>query len=780
MNPFENLLRFFPVFDNGVDRPRNLDAPDSRHATLPVVAGDSLRFLMPIADCRNLDPARLAIGLRLRSATTDTGTLCGRVRKQAAESYTEIRLRVTQAPTAGTYKQFSLMLGDKPVLGTFRGQQTDLDDYLNALVTHYQNYPYATVHCDRRGNDLRLRVFPNDRFRLNGETLTVGLGTVRDQNDNSPSLTAQKTGTVAVAAQDCYTVEVGSDIAPGNVFTLGSQTYTARGSEKPADILTALGVSGDKVIVPTGQNLTATAVASSETITNTNRPTISLLYDSNSGGNDLYIVSIGADFTIGNVYQISASGMTTRSKTVTGTDTKASIEAFLNNTGGKLAVPAGSVPTGTVATGTQPKINTNSPSIRFSDKVDLPAHSEDQYRVFVGGSIAAGNGYSLTIGSETTTVTAVSGDTPASIAARLGYTAHPFSLSVDAGTSVIALARKGPKWAAANIASINLLSVQTLKNLNRVAEVVIPSLAVGEYQLTLYDTQGPTVIGLSNPLTLQTGKHETALVRFGGMGPVMGFDYYEDGLMQQLRLPVYVDAGQLRQEENIYRTLDNQPVRSSARAYTARRLTTRLAGEGFHRAMYIALKHPFLYVDGSPYRQEGDYTPTPPQGKQRKSQATASLVAIRGWDYQLDRRGSDSSQSATYALITTLTGLDGLWMAAKRLSFVQPIAEGSSLPAADYSLLIRCGPDKLRLTIAVNGYRAYTALLTPGRLNRIDGVRLSPGRISLLAEVVSPTVISWTADTYNPQLADVVATTVATQVRPGDFNADFNSDFSKL
>ncbi|MCX6217611.1 hypothetical protein [Spirosoma sp.] len=778
MNSFDNFFRFFTLADNAAARPLNQNLPATAYPNLPVVPGDKLRWLVPKADCGGVNPNYLTIGIRPKGAT-DAGTLCGRLRKQAGATYTEIRLRVDSPPTPDTYRQFALMAGDKNVLSTFRGQQTDLDEYLNALQEHFRCYPYALVDCDRTGSELRIRLYPNERVSLHGETIRVGLGTVEEKNTNSPSLMSGRRAAIAMAALDTYNLSVSPDIQEGNIFVFDTVSYTASGTESPDDILSALGVPTGSFSRTGGINVSAYTQPGTIAVTNTNRPTLQLLYVTTSGGNDLYTAVVSSDVLPGNVYQISAPGLTTRTVTATASDTKATIEAQFNTSAGRTALPAGTVYAAIAVVGSQTISNSNNPVLTLTKTSSLAARTSDLYTIYVGSSVVEGNRFELINNGVVTAVTATETDTPDTIAQALGYSSNPFTLEVTPGTVVTALARRGPRYhEPANLANITLLSAQTAARLPYVAEVSIPALSPGDYQFVL--RQGIQPVGVSNYVHVKPDTKDTALMRFGPLKPsvVFGSAYSEDGLMQQIRLPIYIDKPRRKESETLYTTLDSKTTRGRTMATRRTTLTTTLQDTAFQDNLYRALKHPCLYIDGVAYRCEGEVSQTEPTGRRRRTQATADLMLLDMLDYRPSLAADLSYESGLYAIIYSVLGMDGLWIAAKRLRFVEPIAEGVALPAADYDLLIRTGGVSQRLTISQDDERVATFSLIAGRLNKVGPVRLSPGRISLKAEELTVSALTTTIDAYNPQQAETDSTTAYSTNRPGDFSPDFSTDFS--
>lgn len=776
MNPFDSFFRFFTVADDNAVRPVNTALPQGQYPTLPAVPGDALRFFVPRSDSGGLPAQQLTIGIR--KATDNTpGTLCGILRKQAGEQYTEIRLRVNEA-VSDTYKQFAIMVDGRNVMGTFRGQQSDIDQYIQAIIQHYVKFPFALVEADRMGQDIRLRVYPNDRFSVNGEKLTIGLGTVKERNENSPSLLAQKIANLNLPAIDRYSLAVSSDIQKGNVYTLGNVSYTASGTEKPADILRALGEPTGLFTRDGGSVVIAYVQPGKATINNTNSPTLQLLFDATAGGNDRYLVTVSADVQIGNVYQVSASGSATRTVTAVAGDTKASIEAQFNTVSGKFVLPSGSAAIISTLPGSQVIDNTNNPSITLKQIESLPARTVDRYTVYVGTSMATGNEYELTKGGDINDVVATADDTPLSIAGQFGYSSNPFTVDVVPGTNFLAIGRKGALYNSDdNTAAVTLLSVRTFSRLPYVADIKIPTLTPERYQFVL--RSGTTVVGLSNYVQVKSGTHNTSLIRFGSEKPgsVFGTVYAEDGLMQQIRLPLYVDSANHTQEESLYTDLENKTYRGRTSMFAQYPCVTTMQPEAFHRNLIMALKHPVLYVDEKMVRCEGQYSETTPKGRRRIRQGSANLKAVTGYDYRPTYDPLTDLLSGLYCTINSMKRLDGLFVQVKRLNFVSLISEGVSLPAAEYDILIRAGADPLRLTISHEGTRVATFLLTPNRLHHLSHLRFEPGLIDLLGEVVTDTVQTTSPELYDPQQAEPVTSTGELLSRGADFGPDFSTAF---
>ena len=794
MNQFDSFYRFFRLADDNKPLPMNMNLPTDRALTLPVVLGDRLRFLVDRADVGGERADQLTIGLRT-VGTDGPGTLVGTLREQAATHYTEVMLRIDGVPADGSYRQFALMVGEQVLVGTFRGSYADAGELARAVAAWLRAFPFGLIEVDEVGRMLRVRIYDNDTVRLRGQMVRIGVGQVLERNENSPSLLAQKATGVIIPAQNRYTLAAGADIQKGNVFVLDSKRYVATGVERPVDILTALGLTDGQLTEPGGNSLILTgnvirpattpliayAQPGQREVSNTNRPTLQLLFDSNSGGQDRYVATVGTDIQPGNVYQITASGVVSKTATATTLSTPATLASVFNSTGGFYSVATGVVPVVTVVVGMQTIANTNNPTLGITLTVNQPERVVDRYTVFVGPSVRVGNSFSVQTGTgEPVVVTATAVDTPLDIVRKLGYSSNPFLVEVSAGRAVTTLARKGPRYGEADVTGVSLLSSRSFHGLPFVAEIAVPGLANGYYQMVL--RKANVVVAIGNNVDLRTSPKNTTLVRFGpdGVRSVFGLAYAEDGIMQQVRLPIYLDSPTLQQSESVYKDLDNRTVRGRTTAEESRALTTTVQPVAFHRNLWMALKHPLLFMDGQPVRCEGDYRQTEPIGRRRRRQGQADIRTRTTFDYQPTYDPLTDSLSGNYALIERMQGVEGLYIAAKRLSFVQVLATGGTLPAADYELLIRTGTDALRLNISHKGSRVATFLLAPNRLNRVGPVRLEAGRVTLWAEVEPVTVASTTGEPYYPQRAMSIENTIETIGRKGDFGPDYNQDFSQL
>jgi len=193
---FENFVRFFKP--DGKNRLSNLHEPrEAMTTTLIAKFGDNWRFLVPKSDCGLVPLSEIRVDLygQERGACSEYGLVLSEVgflRRQQSELYYEFIIKVNNAPTAETWKQFSLLRENgKELFGTFSSQTSDFDDYCNELQDWIENYPHTRVDVVRDGNLFKIRAWENGNFRIRNEKISVGIGEVSVLNTNTPTLTRQ-------------------------------------------------------------------------------------------------------------------------------------------------------------------------------------------------------------------------------------------------------------------------------------------------------------------------------------------------------------------------------------------------------------------------------------------------------------------------------------------------------------------------------------------------------------------------------------------------------------
>ncbi|WP_234733395.1 discoidin domain-containing protein [Tellurirhabdus bombi] len=640
--------------------------------------------------------------------------------------------------------------------GTFSGQKSDLTEYVQAIKAHFQANPYTPVSVIEDGNELEIRFHHSERFRLGHAPVRVGLGAVTESNTNQPTMAARKMETVTIGAKDAYTLVLSDDIEAGNVFTLAGKSYTASGKEQPAAILRALGVPDGKITVPSGTPVGLSVQKGNYTLANTNQPRIELLYTGNNGGGqDIYQAFVGADVQPGNLYQISAPGLTTRSKIATESDTKVSIEAFFNNSGdpGRMAIPQGQVPTAVAIAGTRTYENTNNPSLGLTGKVTTPAKVVDRYAISIGSSIRRGNQYVL----GAATVIADQDDTTIDIARKFGHGSNPFTVEIPTGQQLTAYATPGLLYGPEHIADVEVIEgANWTKSGQLVADVVIPEGLKGDrYALALWDWKAKKVIAQSNYLRIRPTEKDTLVIRYGDPEQVYGYEYSEPGLFQQMRLPICLNEGRLQQQENIWDTLDEIRVRDRTTGILQRELITRALPESFHLALWAALKHREVWINGKPFRSEGEYKQSAAVGKRRLMNGVATVVETgKHWtNYAQNKPYLSSYESAGYAFVKSIVPNTTLNCWLQEGNFVQRIYGGQAIEPQVYQLLVQGTSERLAVIVFLNGTASLRAILEPTILNRIDSVLVVEAGSQVIIEA-RPFTTDFDVNAWFNQLAE--------------------------
>ncbi|UHG91760.1 hypothetical protein [Spirosoma oryzicola] len=790
MSQFAHFLRFFPLNDDTRPVPGNAITPDTAHPLLPIVPGDVLRWLIPKADLGGC-PAHLSEIVLLSQANVNLGKT-GIVRLQDSEHYVQFELTIDALPQPG--EQFAITRtaasGEVSIMGTVRGSFANLDAYITAIQKKFEAYPHAPVLTIRRQNRLAVRMYHTSRFRpTDADLLTwrVGLGKVpaNAYNTNSPALLAQSLGTVNQPATDSYKVVVADDIEAGNIFQLQGISHTATATDTPASVLTALGVGSNYLTVQSGTVVTINAQVGAYRSENRNTPTLQLLYDSNNGaGQDRYKVIIGQDVKPGNIFQVSAPGMTTKTVKAGSVDTSATIAALFNTSAGFMLIPQGQNPTATTDSGSLQVDNTNLPSIYLTDKKITQAATVTRWRLFVGSSIQRNNAFVIEqTGLTTKTVVATATDTPASIAGKLGYSTNPFTVEVPAGQTLSAYARRGPRYSEPDdIAPVRITAKpRCVRPDQAVAQAIIGNVAPGLYALGLFDKQKGKIVAQSNRLSLQRVTQETAVVRWGSLQDqerVFAYQYTEPGLTQQLRLPVWVGVMRQLTQESQYDTQRGNVIRTDLRVTYQFPLTTSMQPAAFHKALLMALKHPRLSIDNKAFRCQSDYRETEPTPVRQLYQAQADLTQLAFNSYRPGQFNELDTLSTAH--VDALEGTEvfgGIWLQGN--GGLWPLRVDLELQPAEYDLRVLCPHEPYRISVYVNERLATTALLTAGLLNRTERIRIEPSdRIILRAEPVAFTVDSAKNRLPAPVEPVAVVSDSPETRRTGDFNADFNTDFT--
>ena len=552
MRLFDNPIRFYKL-DDSEDRYKNYHEPrDMRLGVLTQKQGETIKFFAPKSDFEGIDIRTLQVGL-YGEAFEDCASLgyqllednIGFLREQQSRFYYEMVIKVNNAPST-TWKQFALLRPNgQQLFGTYTGQETDLDTYINNLKDWLEAYPHTRVDAYKEGNLIRLRIWESGNFIIRNEEITVGLGTVSILNENSPTLQRGTKTTYNRPAYNTYDLVIGSDVTEGNVFTLGDVTYTATKADSAATVKAALLGNNSKVVINVGDIIPINASVGTVRTVNTNNPTINDLYNDLLSGNDRYVIEV-ENVQKGNIFQVLRSGLSPLTIKASETDTKATIEAFFNSTGGYLVVPSGTVLTVSAVPGVRIDDNTNSPSISTANAVLTPAQMTDRWRIFIGTSVRKNNKFLL----GESEVIADEDDTYLTIATKLGLIDGLY-YEIEEDGVFSSYAERGALYDDENIADIQIIS-SPIRRISQqyLCEVTMPAgyagknlqIAVSEYSRNDEEQTWIFIrtVVVSNYIRIEVDPKETVMVRCSSLGEAFGFEYFEQGINQQMRFPIYL------------------------------------------------------------------------------------------------------------------------------------------------------------------------------------------------------------------------------------------------
>lgn len=766
MNNFQHLINF----QNALSIKSN-----ENYDQLTAQRGDFWRWLAPKYIGAGLEPERLSLALQ----SVKTGDLfpAGTIRKQQSENYVDFSLWVGSVPVENEYRQFALERANgQRVIGTFTGQQSNKADYMAALKDFYESYPYTKVFCDVDGSKMRVRIWEKDGvFKLQDETLIVGLGERSESNTNRPRIERINQGNVIYPAMDSYTVTVGSDIQVGNVFELGNQSYEASTGDTPEVVLAALGVSG-RYQVNAGTAVEFGAQSGSRTIQNTNRLTVRAIFVETVGGNDRYVIDISGSLQVGNIIQVSATGRNTISTEVAQNSTVNSVQNSFY-VGGYYTVSAGVVPSVSFVSGVQQIENTNNPSLNLNDLEQKPSYTVTRWNLVVGADVVAGNVFKL----GDLEYMAKSGDTALTIANAFGYDSVSMRVETELGTKPNAYALQGFKYDETNIADITLAESPKLRISSQlVVEMTIgENIANGYYRLAVVD-QDNVIRSLGNYLKVKD-KAEGELVEVADSGDVFGYEYYETGLTQRMRFPMIVSSPVQKTTEEKLSQFNGGYRRTTTQIESVSKVVTRAGRTPFHETLASFMKHESVWIGGKNYYCEGAYSETVLSEGTDIKQASFEIIELAKERNNFKKYRSSLFQSGSNGGFSQVSfaGIFDLWLNGSNI--VGKITNGANtLPTGSYQVSGE-STDNVQLKFYENGLlRLEVRIPAKERFRLTIPIKFESG--SFWTIWAQPSADGQPEITYKcetlSQLDVEYTCQVSTKPIYGQFSNDFGQDFN--
>ncbi|MFC0183362.1 hypothetical protein ACFFJX_12665 [Pseudarcicella hirudinis] len=449
-------------------------------------------------------------------------------------------------------------------------------------------------------------------------------------------------------------------------------------------------------------------------------------YISNSSGQDKYLISVQSDFEPGNIITVTADSKAPISYTVVSGDTQANIESNFNTTSGYYSVNAGVVPVVSVAFGTQEFNNSSAPNVYLTNKIAIAATNVDRYGIYIGDDVSEGNIFTL----QDKTYIAQAGDKSSDIASYFGQSSTYFTFDVPTGTQVACYSLPGNKWGSGNIADVRIIQQPTnRKSQHIVAEVNFPDLPSKQFQLALRNKNFQQIIAVGNFVSPTFDSNGSLMVEYSDTGKVFSYEYYEDGLTQIIRLPLFLNYPTQFVQETKTVLLNGGFERTETSINENQSLSVTGKPSSFHRAMSLALKHSFLNISGERYYHEGDWT---------TNQSVSGIDLFSG-NGMLKRYYSEKNNRKLYLLTGSLSNgfskillqsdVFGFRLLVKTDNFVRVLSEELIIPANEYKLEFYTGADDVKLDVYEDGSLLRTLLIRSKSKSLINGfIRFYSGK----------------------------------------------------
>lgn len=791
MNKYEHVICFEKV--DTADK--SYYAPKEKHDALQAQLGDTWRWLAPKSIAQGYNVEELSIALIKPKYKPNCGDemqinairhTIGRIRPQESEKYVEFSIWVGSPPTSGTWKQFAIQRNNgQIVIGTFKGQQTTRTEYTQALKEFYESFPYTKVLCDVNGAKMRVRIWEKQGvLMLADEGLSVGLGNSSVTNTNNPLVNRIDMGSHTYGAQDSYLVQIGESIQEGNVFTLDDVTYIAVAGDSPETVRGKL-FTGERYNVPSGTAVQGNASVGTRVIANANKLTVQPSFDSVSGGSDRYLIQVSGTPQPGNVVQVSATGKTTKSYTVVTGDTVEIIAAFFNtDSGGFYTVNSGVIPQVTFLAGNQEIVNQNFPSLQLTDYLVVPSYNVRRWQVIIGSDVRSGNQFYV----QNQVYTAQDGDSALDVAAFFGFDSVSFQIETDVSVTPIAYATKGFLYNENNIADVTIAEGPKLA---RSSQYVVEAefdcdIEPGSYRLGIVSnlSEDPELICLGNFISVKT-KAQGEIFEVADYGDSFGFEYYENGLSQRLRLPVFINPPmQLSEEERVVKFMGGYRRTTTKREFESL-LVTRAGHLPLHVTIASFLKHEHLRIGEKEYYNEGEYAETILDNGTDFRQATARIKETSREKNNFQRYRSNYYQSGAYGGFCKVLGegVKGrlqLWLRSSEI--VREIEDWQLLNTASYQIIAETF-ENVNLTLYRNGDHYLTAFLPKGHRVRLsEWLKLESGTSWVIKGGVTTACFNAPEITYHCESTQQHTTIYDCETieKPafGEFSDDFSGDLT--
>ena len=765
--------------------------------------GDYWRVLIPDSDLQGYLPERCEIVIiepdwignkvdgKYPIAFPTTGNInpIGKIRRQRCELYCEFELLLNTLPDGKTHKQFSITRSNgKGVFGTFKSQKTEIVEFMYDLQQHFESNGFASAICNIEGNVLSVRAYTSGRFYLSEEPCTIGIGKVDEFNENSPQIEVRKLETVTNPAKYQFDLVI-DNIATGNILKLGGKSITVDSSTTIQDIKTALLGKNEFYEILQTENVLKGSELGSYDVINDIKPNVEDLYNQTSGGKDWYIIKISGELAEGNVIQVTSEGKTPIIKTVTASDTIASLTTLFNPDAGSVLgtfyykVNQGVAVNVNVFEGRKMVLNTNALVFQVTNRRNINAQIVDRYQCYITDDVMLRNEYFL----QDKKYIAKKGDTALSVAIGLGQEKRQFIYEVPTLQAFTAGANKGKKYGIENITDITLLSQPKVRKSNQyVCEFTIPRDFLveyhKEYQLAIYNNQEECLVALGNFVNFFQRPEESLLCAFGEKENAFGFEYYEKGLTQIMRVPIMLKNQKHSKEENRTNNIDGGYNRQETNITQYQDFVTHSLTKGAIQSFQVLLSHDYIEIENKSFFCEGEISEQFVDEFQGMAQITGKLV--RQGKKTNSGRFTDNYNLQGYGTVTVEGGGNSIRVILLNGKTEYIVEESAKLPCNEYLILIDNQQEELGCLVYVNNLLSFKAIITENARSKIrELVRLNYDKSIRLVfvpsnnEILVTNGINEKAYVVEPIVTKYLEETKEESINNYFEHVDFNNDF---
>lgn len=513
------------------------------------------------------------------------------------------RLIPFKCSTKGTFKirvksydeegetQFSVNVDNKPIGKVFKGIASTMSDYIDKILRNFNNS--KSWSATSNGNIIEFK--QKDDCDQCGQSVNLSIGKYNKVNQNSPNIISQFIATESVVGSICYLLSF-DNFKKGNRYTIDGLTVEVSDTDTEKTLRTKFQGDSEYYCIPSSTTIEYSATAGTQSITNTNSPTIRLSYAETDSTYDYYVVKV-YDVRQGNIFDINGTR-----KIVSSSDTQSTINAFFNAYSGRFRITKGTSINAVALSGTILMPNLNTPEISVTVVSPDETRDKDKYNISIAPDVVKGNTYTL----GTNYYVAKDGDTSIDVAYGLyGANDYNFFYYAEEGETLDCYATQGFKRDYTNISDVDLISsfVECCEKQSIIFD--FEALETGLYQCSISDTSGNELFRSTRIEVLP--KVEGELVFFSNTTDAYGIEFDKNDIFS-LRLPIFLQDTIPFINEELNENLNGDIVRGKTTIQERRNFVTKSLNSEQHGFLIKVLKCDFVGINGISYQFEGEYS----------------------------------------------------------------------------------------------------------------------------------------------------------------------------